>query len=180
MVCGGKRDADNATIASTHIYDRMSGHWSLSLSLFLSLSPSLALAIALALTLARARALSLSLALLLARARTLLTSLSFSRARALSLFLSLSLSFSIFSYFPLYLSLSLSQTCLSHVTHMTESRHTHERLNTQRREQGPDMLRPRVSARAVVLNGEVYVVGGWDGRGVLQVQYIYVYIYVCV
>ena len=31
------------------------------------------------------------------------------------------------------------------------------------------MLRARVSARAVVLHGELYVVGGWDGRSVLQV-----------
>lgn len=30
------------------------------------------------------------------------------------------------------------------------------------------MLRARVSARAVVLHGELYVVGGWDGRSVLQ------------
>ena len=31
-----------------------------------------------------------------------------------------------------------------------------------------------------ILNREVYVVGGWDGRGVLQVQYIYAYTYVYV
>uniref|UniRef100_A0A7S0HU04 WW domain-containing protein n=1 Tax=Hanusia phi TaxID=3032 RepID=A0A7S0HU04_9CRYP len=35
-------------------------------------------------------------------------------------------------------------------------------------EAGPDMIRPRVSARAAVLNGELYVVGGWDGRSVLS------------
>ena len=62
IICGGKRDSDNATVPHTQIYDRMSGHW----------------------------------------------------------------------------------------------------------EPGPDMLRPRVSARAVVLHGELYVVGGWDGRAVLQ------------
>jgi len=27
MVCGGKRDEDNATIPHTHIYDRLSGQW---------------------------------------------------------------------------------------------------------------------------------------------------------
>jgi hypothetical protein len=32
----------------------------------------------------------------------------------------------------------------------------------------PDMLRPRVSARAAVVNGELYVVGGWDGSQVLS------------
>jgi len=27
MICGGKRDEDNATVPHTYIYDRLSGHW---------------------------------------------------------------------------------------------------------------------------------------------------------
>ena len=32
----------------------------------------------------------------------------------------------------------------------------------------PPLLRPRVSARAAVCGGELYVAGGWDGRAVLS------------
>ena len=34
--------------------------------------------------------------------------------------------------------------------------------------QCPPLLKPRVSARAVICGGELYVAGGWDGRAVLS------------
>jgi len=126
MICGGKRDADNATVASTQIYDRMSGHWSVSLPLSLPLS--LLLSLLLSLSRVRARSLSRLPSCSRARALSLRVSLILARTRSPALSLALSLFLHLFLCFSLSLSFSFTNMLESYLTYdcvMSHTRTTH-------------------------------------------------------